>query len=142
VEQDLTAYKALVQETLRNVLPGSEVSGAKRLYGRYDLTSGGRVYAIKAGGNKYELLFYDRAGALCRRTTTKGLKGIPLAVVLQLKHHPGLGKCTRYSGIQREWVPLEEAREIGSPMEVAPDDYLIWREEARSVEVKALEGRQ
>jgi phage anti-repressor protein len=139
IEQERAEYKALVQETINNVLPGSEISGSKRLYGRYDLTSGGRVYAIKAGGNRYELVFYGQDGAVCTRTVTKGLKGVPLAVVVQLRQCPSLGKCTRYSGIWGKWVPLNEARDIGCPVEVAPDDYLVWVEGLRKKEAPALE---
>jgi transcriptional regulator with XRE-family HTH domain len=140
IEQYLTEYKALVQETINNVLPGSEISSVKRLYARYDLTTGGRVYVIKAGGNIHELLFYDRAGTLCARTTTKALKSVPLATVIQLKSHPELGKCARYSGILEKWMPLEEAGEMGRPEEVLPNDYLVWREELRKKEAPALEG--
>jgi prophage antirepressor-like protein len=138
LEQEQTEQRKLVKEIMYNVLPGSEISGSKRLYGRYELTSGGRIYVIKAGNNKYELLFYDSCGVLCTRTVTKGLKGVPLAAVIQLRRHPELGKCTRYGGIWGKWMPVEESREMGRPMEALPDDYLTWVEEIRRCEQQAL----
>jgi DNA-binding transcriptional MerR regulator len=140
IERDSADYKALAQEIVGNVLPGSELHGVKRLYARYELTSGGRVYIIKAGANAHELLFYDQTGTLRLRTVTGALKNVPLAVVIQLKLHPELGKCTLYNFIRDKWMPVEEAREMDRPMEVRPDDYLVWREELREKEGPALEG--
>jgi prophage antirepressor-like protein len=129
----------LVREIINNVLPGSTVSGYKRMFGRYMLTSGGRVYVLKVGNNRYELLLYDRDGTFCGGTTAKGIKSVPLATVLELHKYPALGKCVRYSGVYGKWVPVEEAREIVGPLEVPPDDYLVWVEELKKERSPALE---